>query len=575
MKLSNYYIPTLKEAPKDADTLSAKLMIRAGLIRKLASGLYEWLPLGLRVLKKVENIVREEMDKTGACEVWLPVVQPKELWEESARWTYYGKELLRFQDRKEAAFCIAPTAEEVITDLIRKDVSSYKQLPLCLYQFGTKFRDEIRPRFGVMRAREFYMKDAYSFAATDEQANAWYQKMYEAYQRIFKRCGFDFAAVEADTGSIGGNFSHEFMVLAETGEDTIANCAACGYAANTEKAEIQKPADIKINPADLKPMEKRDTPKVYTVEDVAELLHVPTSQLIKLLVFTADGKPVVALVRGDHELNEFKFKALLKCNELEKASEEIYTQVTGSFVGFAGPQGLKEKNPQVMIYADNYVKNIVNGVAGGNEKDVHMINVTPQRDVTVDVYADLKMASAGDLCGRCGKPFTFKKGIETGHVFKLGTKYSAAMQATFLDEKQTAKPMIMGCYGIGISRVVAAAIEQSHDDNGIIWPAPLAPFDVALVAIDYDSNPDVKKHTDEISAALEAKGLSVLVDDRDERPGIKFKDMDLIGLPHRLVISSRTVKDGECEYKARKGGEAVRWKLTEAVEKLAALAESR
>ena len=563
MKLSNYYIPTLKEAPKDADTLSAKLMIRAGLIRKLASGLYEWLPLGLRVLKKVENIVREEMDKTGACEVWLPVVQPKELWEESARWTYYGKELLRFQDRKEAAFCIAPTAEEVITDLIRKDVSSYKQLPLCLYQFGTKFRDEIRPRFGVMRAREFYMKDAYSFAATDEQANAWYQKMYEAYQRIFKRCGFDFAAVEADTGSIGGNFSHEFMVLAETGEDTIANCAACGYAANTEKAEIQKPADIKINPADLKPMEKRDTPKVYTVEDVAELLHLPTSQLIKLLVFTADGKPVVALVRGDHELNEFKFKALLKCNELEKASEEIYTQVTGSFVGFAGPQGLKEKNPQVMIYADNYVKNIVNGVAGGNEKDVHMINVTPQRDVTVDVYADLKMASAGDLCGRCGKPFTFKKGIETGHVFKLGTKYSAAMQATFLDEKQTAKPMIMGCYGIGISRVVAAAIEQSHDDNGIIWPAPLAPFDVALVAIDYDSNPDVKKHTDEISAALEAKGLSVLVDDRDERPGIKFKDMDLIGLPHRVVISSRTVADGQFEYKPRAVKDAVRKNLSE------------
>ena len=568
MKLSNYYIPTLKEAPKDADTLSAKLMIRAGLIRKLASGLYEWLPLGLRVLKKVENIVREEMDKAGACEVWLPVVQPKELWEESGRWTFYGKELLRFKDRKEAEFCIAPTAEEVITDLVRKDTSSYKQLPVCLYQFGTKFRDEIRPRFGVMRAREFYMKDAYSFAATDEQANEWYQKMYDAYQRIFKRCGFEFTAVEADTGSIGGNFSHEFMVLADTGEDTIAACPACGYAANTEKAEIKKPEDIVINPADLKPMENRSTPKAHTVEDVAKMLSVPTSQLIKLLVFTADGKPVVALVRGDHELNEFKFKALLKCNELEKASEEVYTKVTGSFVGFAGAQGLKEKNPSLMIYADNYVKNVVNGVAGGNEKDVHTINVTPQRDIKVDVYADLKMASEGDLCARCGKPFTFKKGIETGHVFKLGTKYSAAMNATFLDEKQKAQPMIMGCYGIGISRVVAAAIEQSHDNNGIIWPAPLAPFDVALVAIDYDSNPDVKKYADEISAALEAKGISVLMDDRDERPGIKFKDMDLIGLPNRLVISSRTVADGQCEYKARKGGEAVRWNLNEAVEKL-------
>ena len=568
MKLSNYYLPTLKEAPKDADTLSAKLMIRAGLIRKVASGLYEWLPLGLKVLKKVENIVREEMDRAGACEVWLPLVQPKELWEESGRWTYYGKELLRFADRKEAEFCFAPTAEEVMTDLVKKDTTSYKQLPFCLYQFGTKFRDEIRPRFGVMRAREFYMKDAYSFAANDADANDWYQKMYDAYQRIFKRCGFQFKAVEADTGSIGGNFSHEFMVLASTGEDAIADCTSCGYAANTEKAEIQAPADIAINEADLKPMEKRDTPKAYTIEDVASMLNVPTAQLIKLLVFTADGKPVVALVRGDHELNEFKFKALLKCNELEKASEEVYTQVTGSFVGFAGAQGLKEKNPSVMIYADNYVKNIVNGVSGGNEKDVHMINVTPRRDIKVDVYADLKMASAGDKCARCGKEFTFTRGIEAGHVFKLGTKYSASMGANFLGEDQTSKPMIMGCYGIGISRVVAAAIEQSHDDNGIIWPAPLAPFDVALVAIDYASNPEVKKHADEIAAQLEAAGFSVLLDDRDERAGIKFKDMDLIGLPHRLVVSSRTVKDGQCEYKKRTDKEAVRWNLDEAVKKL-------
>ena len=343
---------------------------------------------------------------------------------------------------------------------------------------------------------------------------------------------------------------------------------AGGYAANTEKAEIQAPAEITIHEADLKPMEKRSTPKAYTIEDVANMLHVPTSQLIKLLVFTADGKPVVALVRGDHELNEFKFKALLKCNELEKASEEVYTQVTGSFVGFAGAQGLKEKNPSVMIYADNYVKNIVNGVSGGNEKDVHTINVTPRRDITVDVYADLKMASAGDKCARCGHEFTFTRGIEAGHVFKLGTKYSAAMGATFLDENQTAKPMIMGCYGIGISRVVAAAIEQSHDDNGIVWPAPLTPFDVALVAIDYASNPEVKKHADEITAQLEKAGLSVLLDDRDERAGIKFKDMDLIGLPHRLVVSSRTVKDGQCEYKKRTDKDAVRWNLDEAVAKL-------
>ncbi len=466
---------------------------------------------------------------------------------------------------------MAPTAEEVMTDLVKKDTTSYKQLPFCLYQFGTKFRDEIRPRFGVMRAREFYMKDAYSFAATDEQANAWYQKMYEAYQRIFTRCGFAFKAVEADTGAIGGNFSHEFMVLADTGEDAIANCPSCGYAANTEKAEIKAPADLKIDPAQLKPQKPVPTPKAYTVEDVAQLLQVGMDKIIKLLVLVADGTPVVALVRGDHELNEFKLKALLKCNELTKASEEVYTQVTGSPVGFAGAQGLKEKNPAVMIYADNYVKNVVNGVSGGNATDVHMLNVTPWRDIRVDVYADLKMASAADVCAKCGGTFQFTRGIEAGHVFKLGTKYSAAMGANFLTEKQTSEPMIMGCYGIGISRVVAAAIEQSHDEYGIIWPEPLAPFSVALVAIDYNTNPDVKKHADAIYAALEERGISVLLDDRDERPGSKFKDMDLIGLPHRLVVSSRTVEGGQCEYKNRKEKDSVRWNLDEAVSKLSQL----
>ncbi len=562
MKLSNYYIPTLKEAPKDADNLSAKLMIRAGLIRKLGSGLYEWLPLGLKVLKKVENIVREEMDRAGACEVWLPVVQPQELWQETGRWEHFGDQLLKIKDRKGAEFCVAPTAEEVITDLARKDISSYKQLPVCLYQFGTKFRDEIRPRFGVMRAREFYMKDAYSFCATDEQASDWYQRMYDAYQRIFTRCGFKFKAVEADTGAIGGNFSHEFMVLADNGEDAIADCPSCGYAANTEKAEIKAP-EFTVNEADFKPMEKRPTPKAYTVDDVANMLHVGADKLIKLLVFTADGEPVVALVRGDHELNEPKLRALLKCTELVKASEEVYTQVTGSPVGFAGPQGLKERNPKVKIFADNYIKGIVNGVAGGNEVDVHVINVNPSRDIAVDAYCDLKIASEGDCCARCGAKFNFTRGIEVGHVFKLGTKYSAAMKAEFLDEKQKANPFIMGCYGIGVSRVVAAAIEQSHDDNGIIWPAPIAPFDVALIAIDYDSNPDVKKAADDMCAKLEAAGLTVLMDERDERPGVKFKDADLIGLPHRVVISSRTVKDGQFEYKRRSDKDAVRKDLAQ------------
>lgn len=569
MKLSNYYIPTLKEAPKDADNLSAKLMIRAGLVRKLGSGLYEWLPLGFKVLKKVEQIIREEMNRAGANEIWMPIIQPKELWEESGRWEHFGDQLLKLEDRKGAGFCVSPTAEEEVTDLIRKDLSSYKQLPVCLYQFATKFRDEIRPRFGVMRSREFYMKDAYSFAATDPQADEWYKKMYDAYQRIFTRCGFKFKAVEADTGAIGGNFSHEFMVLADNGEDAIAD-SDCGYAANTEKAAVKCPEFPPVNESELLPMEKVATPKAYTIEDVATMLNVPTSKLIKLLLFMADGKPVVALMRGDHELNEPKFRAFLKCTELVKADEETYTKVTGSFVGFAGAQGLKEKHPELPIYADNYVKGVINGVSGGNEKDVHMKNVTPLRDIKVDAYCDLKIASAGDICHHCGNPFTFTRGIEVGHVFKLGTKYSKAMNATFLDETQKAQPMIMGCYGIGVGRVVAAAIEQSHDDNGIIWPAPLAPFDVALVAIDYHSNPKVKKHADEICAALEAKGLEVLLDDRDERAGIKFKDMDLIGLPHRLVVSSRTVKDGQCEYKKRTDKEAVRWNLSEAVDKLLA-----
>ena len=569
MKLSNYYIPTLKEAPKDADNLSAKLMIRAGLVRKLGSGLYEWLPLGFKVLKKVEQIIREEMNRAGANEIWMPIIQPKELWEESGRWEHFGDQLLKLEDRKGAGFCVSPTAEEEVTDLVRKDLSSYKQLPVCLYQFGTKFRDEIRPRFGVMRSREFYMKDAYSFAATDAQADDWYQRMYDAYQRIFMRCGFKFKAVEADTGAIGGNFSHEFMVLADNGEDAIAD-SDCGYAANTEKAAVKCPEFPPLNEDELLPMEQVSTPKAYTIEDVADMLKVPTSKLIKLLLFMADGKPVVALMRGDHELNEPKFRAFLKCTELVKADEETYTKITGSFVGFAGAQGLKEKHPELPIYADNYVKGVINGVSGGNEKDVHTKNVTPLRDIKVDEYCDLKIASAGDICPHCGKPFTFTRGIEVGHVFKLGTKYSKAMNATFLDETQKAQPMIMGCYGIGVGRVVAAAIEQSHDDNGIIWPAPLAPFDVALVAIDYHSNPEVKKHADEICTALEAKGLDVLLDDRDERAGIKFKDMDLIGLPYRLVVSSRTVKDGQCEYKKRTDKEAVRWNLSEAVEKILA-----
>lgn len=565
MKLTQYYLPTLKEAPKDADVASAKLMFRAGLMRKTASGIYEWLPLGVRVLKKIEQIVREELDRAGCCEVWLPVVQPQELWEESGRWKYYGKELLRFKDRKDAGFCLAPTAEEVITNLVSKDVSSYKQLPVCLYQFGTKFRDEIRPRFGVMRAREFYMKDAYSFHAGEESANEWYQKLYDAYNKIFTRCGFKFKAVEADTGSIGGNFSHEFMVLADMGENEISVCPSCGYCANTEKTEIAAPKAASCDKETLLEPKEVSTPNAHSVEDVANFLKQPVSKIIKMLIYCADEKPVIVLMRGSDELNEFKLKKVLNCAMLEIASPELYANVTKAELGFAGPLGFKEKNPDVKLLADNYVKTIVNGIAGGNKKDTHIINVTPEHNFKADMYADLKTASCGDVCPRCGAQFDFTRGIEVGHTFKLGTKYSAAMGANFLDENQQSKPMIMGCYGIGISRVLAAAIEQSKDENGIIWPAPLAPFDAHLLALDEG---EVKQKADEIYASLSALGFSVLYDDRAERPGVKFKDADLIGIPHRLAVGRKLLPEGKIEYKNRATGKAETWALTEIAEKL-------
>ena len=558
MKLSQYYIPTLKEAPKDADIISAKLMLRAGLIRKTASGIYEWLPLGIRILKKVENIIREELDAAGCCEVWLPIVQPQELWEKSTRWTYYGKELLRFKDRKGAGFCLAPTAEEVMTNLVMKDVNSYKQLPLCLYQF-TKFRDEIRPRFGVMRAREFYMKDAYSFCADEKSAAEWYQRLYDAYMRIFTRFGFKFKPVEADTGNIGGNFSHEFMVLAQTGENEISVCPKCGYTANTEKTEIEAPAPANPKPEDLLASEEVSTPEARTIDEVAAFLKQPAEKFIKMLVYKADGKAVVVLMRGNDELNEIKLKKLLNASELEKAEPDFYEQTTGSPLGFAGPCGLKQKNADIKIYADNHIKTIVNGIAGANKQDTHLKNVNLGRDFQPDVFADLKLASKGDRCPRCSAEFEFMRGIEVGHTFKLGTKYSLSMGANFLDENQQSKPMIMGCYGIGVSRVIAAAIEQSHDENGIIWPAPLSPFDVELIAL--DTQGEVKQKADEIYNALRAEGITVLYDERDERPGVKFKDADLIGIPHRIVIGKKLLPEGKLEYKARTAQKAEFWPI--------------
>ncbi|MDR1123559.1 MAG: proline--tRNA ligase, partial [Elusimicrobiota bacterium] len=562
----------LKEAPKDADIISAKLMMRAGLIRKTASGIYEWLPLGLRVIKKIENIIREELDAAGCCEVWLPVVQPQELWEESGRWAYYGKELLRFKDRKDSGFCLAPTAEEVMTKMVAKDVSSYKQLPLCLYQFGTKFRDEIRPRFGVMRAREFYMKDAYSFAADEAGADVWYRRVYDAYVRIFERFGFKFKAVEADTGAIGGNFSHEFMVLADTGENQISVCPQCGYSANTEKTEIRPPAAPSEQELLSEPREV-STPDKRTIAELAEFLKQPREKFIKMLVYKADGNPVAVLLRGEDELNEIKLRKYLGAQEVEKADAETYTDITRSALGFAGPLGFKQKAPAVKLLADNYIKTIINGMAGASKQDAHIVNVNPGRDFEPDAYADLKLASAGDACPRCGAKFGFTRGIEAGHTFKLGTKYSAAMNACFLDENQQSKPMIMGCYGIGLTRVLAAAIEQSHDDNGIIWPAAISPFDICLIALDAEG--EVKQKADEIYARLTALGYEVLYDDRDERPGSKFKDADLTGIPHRLVIGRKLLPEGKLEYKARTAQKADFWTFAELEEKLKNILNAR
>ncbi len=547
MKLSKYLLPTLKEVPSEADTVAARLMLRAGMIRKVASGLYEWLPFGLRALKKVERIIREEMDRIGGQEVWLPTLQPKELWEESGRWPVYGKEMMRVKDRKDGEFCLAPTAEEVVTDLVRREVRSYRELPLLLYQFGEKFRDEIRPRFGVMRAREFYMKDAYSFHADESSLDKTYDDCYAAYGRIFERCGLKFRPVEADTGAIGGKSSHEFMVLAETGEETIAACEGCGYAANIERADAPPPT-APTDGHQHDELKEVDTPGVGAVEAVAKLLKLPAEKFLKTLIYVADGKPVVAVLRGDTELNEPKLQRALAAKQLFKASEEIYRQVAGCEPGFAGPAGLN-----AAIVADHAVADVVNAVSGANKTDKHLVNINVGRDWRPARYADIRMIRPGDKCPRCGKAVAFFKGIEVGHVFKLGTKYSSAMNAGFLTEKGEKSPFLMGCYGIGVSRVLAAAIEQCHDDNGIIWPAGIAPFQVVVLPLNV-SEPKVVEAAEKIYEGLKAKGVEVLLDDRDQRAGVKFKDADLLGLPWRVTVGERKLAEGKVEIKARAAG---------------------
>ncbi|MCX5890027.1 MAG: proline--tRNA ligase [Deltaproteobacteria bacterium] len=544
MLFSRMLIPTLKETPAEAEAISHQLLLRAGMIRKVTSGIYNYLPLGKRVLAKVERIVREEMDRAGAQEVLMPAVQPAELWQESGRWGVYGKELLRFLDRHERDYCFGPTHEEVVTDLVRREVHSYRQLPLNLYQIQTKFRDEIRPRFGLIRSREFIMKDAYSFHKGEAGAEACYQDMYDAYNRIFKRCGLNFKVVEADSGPIGGSFSHEFMVLADTGEDLLASCNACAYAANLEKAEV--PLDLQEPGPPAGDKELMATPGVRTVEEVAAFLKVNSKDIVKTLIYETERGPVAILIRGDHEVNEVKVKNLLGVTDLALAGLIRVQELTGAEAGFAGPVGL-----EIPIYADQAVVRMNAMVTGANHDNHHLLRVHPQRDFKISRMADLRAATAQDPCPRCGGELTILRGIEVGHIFKLGHKYSKALKAVYLDQEGAEQYIYMGCYGIGVSRIVAAAIEQGHDDHGIIFPMALAPVQVALIPISLN-DAAVRDCVFKLHEELETAGIEVLLDDRDERPGVKFKDCDLLGVPLRVVIGAKTLAQGQAEVKERR-----------------------
>ncbi len=546
MKTSQLLIPTLREDPGEAETVSHRLMLRAGLIRKTAAGIYTYLPLGLRVIRKIEQIIREEMNRAGAQELLMPIASPAELWKETGRWEYYGKELLRFKDRHERDFCLGPTHEEVITDLFRREVRSYRQLPLNFYQIQTKFRDEIRPRFGLMRGREFIMKDAYSFDSDDAGAKVSYHKMYDAYTRIFTRCGLTFRAVEADTGLIGGDVSHEFMVLAETGEATVVYSDQGSYAANLERAEVLPPSSI--DEAPLRPLIPVTTPQCRTVEEVTAFLKISSRQLVKTLLYKADKDAVAVLIRGDHDVNEVKLARLLHVTEVQLAEPETVSRLTGAPVGFAGPIGLTG----VRILADHAVQKMRNMVVGANRADTHFVDANWDRDFTVDQFADLRNAQAGDPSPRGPGLLTLAKGIEVGQVFLLGTKYSKSMNATILDDQGKERLAIMGCYGIGVGRTAAAAIEQNHDDKGIIWPLPIAPFQVHLLPVSQSAK--TADAAARLYADLSAEGFEVLWDDRDDRAGVKFNDADLVGAPFQIIIGDKGLADGVVEVKVRRSG---------------------
>jgi prolyl-tRNA synthetase len=563
MRYSQLLVPTLREEPADAEVISHKLMLRAGMIRKLAAGIYTMLPLGVRVMQKVERIIREEMNRAGAQEVVMPCLLPADLWKESGRWEQYGKELFRLKDRHDRDYCLGPTHEEVITDLARREIRSYRQLPINLYQIQTKFRDEVRPRFGVMRGREFVMKDAYSFDADEAGAERSYERMYAAYMRIFERCGLKFRAVEADTGLIGGRFSHEFMVLADTGEEAIVSCGTCDYAANLERAEVGRSAEAAEEA--MKKLKQVETPEKRSVEEVTAFLGVPPQRLVKTIIFETEKGPVAVLVRGDHEINEAKLRRSLGATQLEMAGDHVVASVTHAPLGFAGPVGL-----DLRIIADYALEGMRNMVVGANKADAHLVNANVGRDFRVDEFADIRLAQGGDLCPRCPGHLQISRGIEVGHIFKLGTKYSEALRATYLDLEGKERPLVMGCYGIGVGRTAAAAIEQNHDDNGIIFPLAIAPFHVLILPVN-NKDAEIMKAAEGLYGTLSEKGAEVLLDDRDERPGVKFKDADIIGIPLRLTVGEKNLKHGKVEIKTRGSGEVTLVNLKEASERIMAM----
>jgi prolyl-tRNA synthetase len=565
MRWSKTLIPTLKEDPADAEVVSHKLLVRAGFIRQVSRGIYDYFPLALRVIRKIEEIVREEMNRAGGQELLMPVAAPAELWQESGRWEMYGKELLRFKDRHERDFCLGPTHEEIVTDLVRRVVRSYRELPVNLYQIQTKFRDEVRPRFGLIRCREFIMKDAYSFHTDIDDCRREYENMFQTYKRIFSRFGLRFRPVEADTGAIGGSQSHEFQVLAESGEDAIVSCSKCEYAANIEKAEIKPrlPKGREVTTESPK-LEKIATPGKKSVAEVAEFLKLPAHKLIKTLVYKTDAQELIAaLVRGDHEVNETKLKTVLGCREVTLADDTDVYAATRVAPGFLGPVGMK-----LRLVADRAIQGIQGAATGANEVDAHFIQVDQERDFTPSVFADLRVAGAGDPCPRCENGLLeMHRGIEVGQVFYLGRKYSEAMGATYLDAEGRERPVEMGCYGIGISRLVAAAIEQNHDANGIIWPFSIAPFQVLLLPINYKDKA-IQETSDRLYQDLLKRRVEALLDDRDERPGVKFKDADLIGIPLRITVGTKGLEKGCVELRWRRDGKTGDLPVAEAAQQI-------